>query len=307
MSRTCDKCGGEIIFRTGDHGRVIPIHISGGCAGDGAGDPVRLDRFEKSCWPTSCPICAAPVYFIRHNGGSVWVDDLGSPWDKHACLYNAGTLRVEPSESPSPIRSGRIAGRVVEVIEGLASKDSEFVGIVVVWSNKTCMTYRMNPRYDFPPGSRVEFRSIDGPATVRNCRGTACISDGPILNRDFDLTLDQLAEYLERGRAWNVPGDLWLVRRPKRPKVAALPSPKSSKAQSGARAAQSRPTEECPHCGENVKVSRLQRHVAERCPVARGLRVDESARARCNGCGAVMLRSRLPAHLEKRCPNRPRR
>lgn len=28
-----------------------------------------------------------PVWFIRHNGGSVWVDKLGWPWPKHECLY----------------------------------------------------------------------------------------------------------------------------------------------------------------------------------------------------------------------------
>jgi len=28
------------------------------------------------------------VFFIRHNGGSVWVDPpLGWPWDKHGCMY----------------------------------------------------------------------------------------------------------------------------------------------------------------------------------------------------------------------------
>jgi len=36
--------------------------------------------------PTHCPECGADVYFIRHNGGSVWVDELGWPWPKHACF-----------------------------------------------------------------------------------------------------------------------------------------------------------------------------------------------------------------------------
>lgn len=35
---------------------------------------------------TKCPICNRPAYFIRHNGGSLWVDDLGWPWPKHPCL-----------------------------------------------------------------------------------------------------------------------------------------------------------------------------------------------------------------------------
>ena len=36
--------------------------------------------------PTQCPSCAADVFFIRHNGGSVWVDELGWPWPKHPCM-----------------------------------------------------------------------------------------------------------------------------------------------------------------------------------------------------------------------------
>jgi len=37
--------------------------------------------------PTHCPECGEDVYFIRHNGGSVWVDPpLGWPWPKHACF-----------------------------------------------------------------------------------------------------------------------------------------------------------------------------------------------------------------------------
>lgn len=35
---------------------------------------------------TTCPRCGAAVYFVRHNGGSVWLDDLGYPWPKHPCF-----------------------------------------------------------------------------------------------------------------------------------------------------------------------------------------------------------------------------
>lgn len=37
--------------------------------------------------PSRCPRCDKDVFFIRHNGGSVWVDPpLGPPWDKHGCF-----------------------------------------------------------------------------------------------------------------------------------------------------------------------------------------------------------------------------
>jgi hypothetical protein len=36
--------------------------------------------------PTRCPKCGAYVYFVRHNGGNVWLDELGPPWPKHPCF-----------------------------------------------------------------------------------------------------------------------------------------------------------------------------------------------------------------------------
>ena len=36
---------------------------------------------------TKCTYCGAAIYFIRHNGGSVWIENLGWPWPKHQCYY----------------------------------------------------------------------------------------------------------------------------------------------------------------------------------------------------------------------------
>jgi hypothetical protein len=46
---------------------------------------LRLFSFRQSdfCRPTTCPHCKQKVFFIRHNGGSVWVEELGWPWPKH--------------------------------------------------------------------------------------------------------------------------------------------------------------------------------------------------------------------------------
>jgi hypothetical protein len=41
---------------------------------------------EDFCRSTKCPQCGAEVYFVRHNGGSVWFDALGWPWPKHECF-----------------------------------------------------------------------------------------------------------------------------------------------------------------------------------------------------------------------------
>jgi hypothetical protein len=85
----CDKCGGEIEFRyIGGRNSPSPIHISGGCTGESTitnKSSISL-AFEKICYPTKCPKCGSSIYFIKHNGGSVWLDELGWPWPKHKCF-----------------------------------------------------------------------------------------------------------------------------------------------------------------------------------------------------------------------------
>lgn len=43
-------------------------------------------RNEDFTAPTTCPRCKAEVFFVRHNGGSVYFDELGPPWPKHGCF-----------------------------------------------------------------------------------------------------------------------------------------------------------------------------------------------------------------------------
>lgn len=84
----CDKCGEEISFRYVE-GRNIPFHFSGGCTGESTTISKSSSAslvFEKVCYPTKCPKCASSIYFIKHNGGSVWLDELGWPWPKHKCF-----------------------------------------------------------------------------------------------------------------------------------------------------------------------------------------------------------------------------
>ena len=85
----CKYCGGEIVFRNVD-GVPTPIHRSGGCWGEAESEPrpesIRFKHEDDLCRPTRCPKCEADVYFIRHNGGSVWIDELGWPWPKHPCF-----------------------------------------------------------------------------------------------------------------------------------------------------------------------------------------------------------------------------
>jgi hypothetical protein len=48
----------------------------------------KIDNDAK-CNSTECPKCGAEVYFVKHNGGSVWLDPpLAPPWYKHPCFEN---------------------------------------------------------------------------------------------------------------------------------------------------------------------------------------------------------------------------
>ena len=99
----CRQCGEPVEFRFID-GRCIPLHTSGGCSNSsGAADNARVTRSADSeCRKTYCPTCREPVYFIRHNGGSVWIDPpLGPPWERHPC-FDAGARDSNPAQLISP-------------------------------------------------------------------------------------------------------------------------------------------------------------------------------------------------------------
>lgn len=87
-SKTCQFCGGEIRFRM-IRGICVPLHdASTACVTYG-----RLGQ-PDACHQTKCPYCGERVYFVRHNDGAVWFNELGQPWDKHACFLT----QLEPAE-----------------------------------------------------------------------------------------------------------------------------------------------------------------------------------------------------------------
>lgn len=92
---TCKYCGEEIEFRYVD-GRCVPIHPGGGwhCGSwaESSHPHHLVHQWDDHDFTrlTHCPECGADVYFIRHNGGSVWVDKLGWPWPKHGCFDHPG-------------------------------------------------------------------------------------------------------------------------------------------------------------------------------------------------------------------------
>lgn len=96
-SAFCNKCGFEIGWRTID-GRRTPI----GCRCD-YGDYGLSQFYRDRAASTTCPTCHEKVFFVRHNGGSVWFDTLGEPWAKHECFAQDKKSSKELDEPKSVI------------------------------------------------------------------------------------------------------------------------------------------------------------------------------------------------------------
>ena len=107
----CTYCGDAITFRY-INGRCIPLHSSGACHPNLHKTFTDFTKehhaLESVCYLTHCPVCHVAVFFVRHNGGSVWLDGpLGAPWHKHACFNNyernSETLMPESSNQLYPL------------------------------------------------------------------------------------------------------------------------------------------------------------------------------------------------------------
>lgn len=60
-----------------------------------------LNVSNDSCRTSKCPVCHAQVYFVRHNGGSAWFDELGPAWPKHPCLTGESRDSLQPHHNTS--------------------------------------------------------------------------------------------------------------------------------------------------------------------------------------------------------------
>jgi hypothetical protein len=69
------------------NGRNVPIRNA--FAWDRGSQSKRGRSTDATCYLRPCPQqCGLKIFFIRHNGGSVWIDPpLGHPWNKHKCMY----------------------------------------------------------------------------------------------------------------------------------------------------------------------------------------------------------------------------
>ena len=73
-TNSCWDCDQEVIFRY-IKGVCRKLHVSGSCG-----------EYRKKAIPVKCRKCSQMVYYVEHNGGSVWFNELGPPWLKHPCF-----------------------------------------------------------------------------------------------------------------------------------------------------------------------------------------------------------------------------
>ena len=96
----------------------------------------RVERLQPNgpvgaelCWNAVCPVCQADVFFVRHNGGCVWIDDLGPPWPRHGCFDDPQRPHPPSLATPHTALADSVAGcdllrvRAVEVAAGVPLKD----------------------------------------------------------------------------------------------------------------------------------------------------------------------------------------
>ena len=95
-----------------------------GHLGGYSGTVARTSEYstENKCWPTTCPICGSEVFFVRHNGGSVWFDSLGHPWPKHPCFDN----QKEHSQSYAKLSFGfdNLKNPLIGIVDNVEEEQS---------------------------------------------------------------------------------------------------------------------------------------------------------------------------------------
>ncbi len=119
----CNKCGREITFRF-IAGVCTPLHLKGGCSDrEGHQDDPAKTRVMK------CPKCGGMTYYIEHNGGFVWVDELGPPWPKHPCFDTEASRAASRARAAKWVETGGVT--VVEHLPRHILKKCEFCSAMV--------------------------------------------------------------------------------------------------------------------------------------------------------------------------------
>lgn len=170
----CKHCGEKIVWAQMPAGQWLPMDPDIGgkheCLAPTrapAGRSVWRYHDDDFCRPTSCPVCGDEVFFVRHNGGSVWFDELGPPWPKHACFDDEPVVRRLRRDLRSQVRRGNAAVFGV-VIETVATRPGKGGRIVVRCSDGTIVDSEFDTEWDLVAlvGQLVRVDRRDGKVTL---------------------------------------------------------------------------------------------------------------------------------------------
>lgn len=157
-TQACFTCGKSYEWRTiRDKPVLLRMCL---CRRAPRSNPVEATDWSGGvCCPTKCPQCRAPVYFVRHNGGSVWFDELGIPWPKHGCMISSAQDQAESARSVhSFFPTSDSIGVVVECFG--VPKRSPIIS--VVWKNGRLSTYWLRTFIErIDEGTMVSYRVSD--------------------------------------------------------------------------------------------------------------------------------------------------
>lgn len=175
----CEFCGESLSFRV-IGGITIPLHPKGSvCMGKSM---YRVEGLHR-CFVTECPQCYAKVYFVRHNGGSVWLDDLGWPWPRHGCF--ASKSHSYPSHWER-IRKD-MQGAICQVwFYGILRNQSggAFLVCPEPLERKPYLRWEPMVRLMCSPHFRSELSQLDGKMVVQLESGDCITMDGEVLRFD---------------------------------------------------------------------------------------------------------------------------
>lgn len=192
MMSKCSGCGEWVEFKT-INGRPVPL----GCKCTPTPKRAYLSKpslsafkYEDTCRPSKCPRCFAEVYFVRHNGGSVYLDELGWPWPKHGCFDQPARLTgftFIASEGERP-NGSRYFGHVIRRW-AKGGRDTAERLIAVVRSDKTGHCFRMRPDCGLRDGDLVLWRRIGSRLALEDAKGKKhFVLDENIPTAAFGLT-----------------------------------------------------------------------------------------------------------------------
>lgn len=160
----CKNCGMEIKWRT-IYGQKVRID---GCE---CGEDSRrrlLSSKESLTREIRCSSCHALVFYVRHNDGCVWLDELGPPWPKHPCYskMQGSTQGLEEILDYEPFEG-------VGTIVNLTLKTDLAQRIVHLSFGKKTLEIYLGPEFwDFTPavaiGEQIFIETIDNFIRIRD-------------------------------------------------------------------------------------------------------------------------------------------